>query len=327
MLTFDINTLRWPLREPFAISRGVQTDVAAIVVTLVDGEGRCGRGEACGVPYAGETPETMTAQIEAVRSVIEGGVDRRTLLDILPAGGARCAVDAALWDLEAKTSGRSAFLAAGVAAPRALVTAYTIGIRAIDDYETAAAARANHALLKIKVDATDPIAAVAAARRGAPNAAFIVDPNQSWTLDTLKAFAPDMAALGVVLLEQPIKVGAEEGLDGYACPIRLCADELINGPADLAKAKGRFDVINIKLDKTGGLTAALQLADVARAEGLDLMVGCMAGSSLSMAPAFVLGQQCVFVDLDGPLLQASDWPNGMVYRDGVAAPPSPALWG
>jgi L-alanine-DL-glutamate epimerase-like enolase superfamily enzyme len=269
----------------------------------------------------------MTAEIEAVRSVIEMGMDRQTLLDILPAGGARCAVDAALWDLEAKTRGQSAFLAAGVTAPRPLVTAYTIGIRPTADYETAAAARANHALLKIKVDATDPVAAVAAARRGAPNAAFIVDPNQSWPLDALKTFAPEMAGLGVVLLEQPIKVGSEDGLDGYACPVKLCADELINGPADIVKAKGRFDVINIKLDKTGGLTAALSLADAARAEGLDLMVGCMAGSSLAMAPAFVLGQQCSFVDLDGPLLQSTDWPDGLVYQDGVATPPSPALWG
>jgi L-alanine-DL-glutamate epimerase-like enolase superfamily enzyme len=327
VLTFDVDTLRWPLREPFAISRGVQTQVAAIVVTLVDRDGHCGRGEACGVPYAGETPETMTAQIEAIRSVIEAGVDRHTLLDILPAGGARCALDAALWDLEAKRSGRSAFLAAGLAAPRSLVTAYTIGIRPTADYETAAAARANQALLKIKVDAKDPVAAVAAARRGAPHAAFIVDPNQSWSLDALEGFAPRMAELGVVLLEQPIEVGREQGLDGYACPVRLCADELINGPSDLAKAKGRFDVINIKLDKTGGLTAALQLAGAARDQGFDLMVGCMAGSSLSMAPAFVLGQQCRFVDLDGPLLQSTDWPDGIVYRDGVASPPSPALWG
>lgn len=327
VLKVHIDTLRWPLREPFAISRGVQTQVAAIVVTLLDEEGRRGRGEACGVPYAGETPETMTAQIEAVRSVIEAGVDRQALLDILPAGGARCALDAALWDLEAKRSGRSAFLNAGIVTVRSLETAYTIGIRTIAEYETAAAARANHALLKIKVDAKDPIAAVAAARRGAPNAAFIVDPNQSWSLDALNGFAPRLAELGVVLLEQPIKVGHEEGLDGYVCPVRLCADELINDPSDLAKAKGRFDVINIKLDKTGGLTAALQLAAAARSEGFDLMVGCMAGSSLSMAPAFVLGQQCRFVDLDGPLLQSTDWPHGIAYQDGVAAPPSRALWG
>jgi L-alanine-DL-glutamate epimerase-like enolase superfamily enzyme len=326
-LSLQIETRRWPLREPFAISRGVQTEVDAIVVTLVDGDGRRGRGEACGVPYAGETPETMTAEIEAVRARLEQGLDRQTLLGVLPAGGARCAVDAALWDLEAKTSGRSAFLAAGVATARALVTAYTIGIRSIDAYETAARARANYPLLEIKVDGADPIAAVAAARRGAAHAAFIVDPNQSWSIDALKTFAPRMAELGVVLLEQPIKVGDEEGLDGYTCPVRLCADELINGPPDLAKVKGRFDVINIKLDKTGGLTAALDLASAARADGLDLMVGCMAGSSLAMAPAVVLGQHCSFVDLDGPLLQSTDWPDAMVYQDGVAMPPTPALWG
>jgi len=327
MPTLHTEMRSWPLREPFAISRGVQTEVAAIVVTLVDRDGRCGRGEACGVNYAGETPETMTAQIEAVRPLIERGLDRQTLLDVLPAGGARCAVDAALWDLEAKVSGRSAFHTAGIAAPRPLISAYTIGIRSAQDYEAAAAARANYALLKIKVDARDPIAAVAAARRGAPYAAFIVDPNQSWTLDALKEFAPKMAELGVVLLEQPIKVGCEEGLDDYRCPVRLCADELINGRSDLAKAKGRFDAVNIKLDKTGGLTAALQLAAAASAAGFDLMVGCMAGSSLSMAPAFVLGQHCSFVDLDGPLLQSTDWPDGIVYHDGVATPPCPALWG
>jgi len=327
MLTFDVDTVRWPLREPFATSRGVLTHIAAIVVTLVDQDGRCGRGEACGVTYAGETPETMTAQIDAVRSVIERGVDRHALLDILPAGGARCAIDAALWDLEAKRTGRSAFLAVGVPSPRPLITAYTIGIRATDDYETAAAARATHALLKIKVNDRDPIGAVAAARRGAPRAAFIVDPNQSWSLEALKEFAPRMAELGVVLLEQPIKVGSEESLDGYACPVRLCADELINGTADLAKAKGRFEVINIKLDKAGGLTAALHLADAARAGGFDLMVGCMAGSSLAMAPACVLGQRCDFVDLDGPLLQSADWPDGLTYHDGLASPPSPRLWG
>jgi L-alanine-DL-glutamate epimerase-like enolase superfamily enzyme len=159
-----------------------------------------------------------------------------------------------------------------------------------------------------------------------PHAAFIVDPNQSWSLDALMDFAPRMAELGVVLLEQPIGVGSEDGLDGYACPIRLCADELINGPPDLAKADGRFDVVNIKLDKTGGLTAALQLA-AARDRGLELMVGCMAGSSLSMDPAFVLGEQCAFVDLDGPLLQSTDWPDGIVYHHGVATPPDAALWG
>jgi L-alanine-DL-glutamate epimerase-like enolase superfamily enzyme len=327
MPALSIEARCWPLREPFAISRGVQTGIDCIIVTLIDQSGRRGRGEGCGVPYVGETPNTMIAQIEAVRPAIEATACRAALLKVLPAGGARCAVDAALWDLEAKATGQSAFSRAGVMAPQPLKTAYTIGIRPTAAYEAAAETRSAHEVLKIKVDANDPVGAVAAARRGARHAAFIVDPNQSWSVEALKAFAPKMAELGVVLLEQPIKVGDEKGLDGYRCPVRLCADELINDASDLGKASGRFDVVNIKLDKAGGLTAALRLADAARQRGFELMVGCMAGSSLSMAPAFVLGQQCRFVDLDGPLLQSEDWPNGMIYRDGVVAPPSPDFWG
>jgi L-alanine-DL-glutamate epimerase-like enolase superfamily enzyme len=269
----------------------------------------------------------MIAQIEAVRSALEAITDRDALLTVLPSGGARCAIDAALWDLEAKTTGRSVFARAGVKEAQPLTTAYSIGIRPTAAYELAAKARSAHAVLKIKVDGSDPIGAVAAARRGAPDTAFIVDPNQSWSVEALKALAPVMADLGVVLLEQPIKVGDEAGLDGYRSPVQLCADELINDASDLYKASGRFDVINIKLDKAGGLTAALRLAAAARQSGFELMVGCMAGSSLSMAPAFVLGQQCRFVDLDGPLLQSEDWSDGMVYRDGVVQPPTPDFWG
>jgi len=326
-LGLTIETRFWPLREPFSISRGTNTETPCVIVTLIDHAGRRGRGEGCGVPYAGETPKTMSIEIEQVRSAIEAGATREALLDLLPAGGARCAVDAALWDLSAKRAGQSVFALAGIAAPMAVNTAYTIGIRSIEAYEAAAAARSGHALLKIKVDAGDPIAAIAAARHGAPNSAFIVDPNQAWTVQTLKRLAPQLSALGVVLLEQPIKVGDEAALDGYRCPVPLCADELINHTGDLDKAKGRFDVINIKLDKTGGLTEALDLAKAAKAAGFQLMVGCMAGSSLSMAPAMVLAQQCAFVDLDGPLLQSEDWPDGLSYRDGVVQPPDPAFWG
>ena len=326
-LNLAVETRVWPLHEPFTISRGTTTESHGVVVTLTDDTGRRGRGEGCGVPYAGEKPESITRQIEAARAAIEGGVTRQGLLDLLPAGGARCAIDAALWDLEAKRLGRSVFGLAGIAEPQAVNTAYTIGIRPIPDYETAAATRSAHALLKIKVDEQDPLAAVAAARRGAPNAAFIVDPNQAWSIDALKRMAPRMAELGVVLLEQPIRVGDEAGLDGYRCPIRLCADELIHEAPDLEKARNRFDVINIKLDKTGGLTRALELASAAKASGFALMVGCMGGSSLSMAPAMVLAQQCAFVDLDGPLLQSEDWPGGLSYRDGVVQPPVPAFWG
>ncbi len=317
----------WPMREAFAIARGVQTDQPTLQLRLTDGDGQQGRGEACGVDYHGETPATMAAQIAAIADAIAGGVTRAALLDLLPAGGARFALDSALWDLEAKRDGRDPFAVAGVAADPVVVD-MTIGIRSLADYEAAARRCADHALIKIKVDAGDPLAAVAAVRRGAPGARFIVDPNQSWTVAMVEALAPQLHDLGVVLLEQPIAVGAEAGLDGYAGPVPLCADELIDSAADLARAHGRFQFINIKLDKCGGLTAALALADAAAAQGFGLMVGCMAGSSLAMAPALVLAQRCAFADLDGPLLQSEDIDNGLVYAGGVIARPHvPALWG
>ncbi|MEG3146813.1 dipeptide epimerase [Sphingomonas sp. RT2P30] len=323
----DVAVRKWPMREPFAISRGVQDEVPGLCVTLLDAGGARGRGEACGVDYAGETPESMSRQIEGVGAEIEAGPSREDLLDLLPAGGARFAVDSALWDLEAKQSGTPAFMLAGLKEQKPVDTAFTIGIRPIADYEAAARARAGHRVLKLKVDGTDPMGAVRAARAGAPGSVFIVDPNQSWTVEQLRQFAPMMADLGVVLLEQPIRVGAEAGLDGYRCPIKLCADELIDSVADLAKAVGRFDMINIKLDKAGGLTAGIGLAAAARAQGLGVMVGCMAGSSLAMAPATILAQQADFVDLDGPLLQAEDWPHPLRYEHGQIFPPTSALWG
>jgi len=326
-LTLQLAARAWPMREPFAIARGVQTDQPTVLVTLYDAAGRLGRGEGCGVDYAGETPARMIAQLEALRGRIEAGISRAALLDLLPPGGARCALDAALWDLEAKQTGVSAFARAGFTAPKAVATAYTIGIRDLAAYEATARAYADYPVLKIKVGAADPLGAIEAVRRGAPGPALIVDANQSWSVAQLKALAGPLSALGVVLLEQPIPVGAEAALDGYACPIPLAADELINDRTDLARAKGRFSVINIKLDKTGGLTEALALAEEAKAQGFALMVGCMAGSSLSMAPAMVLAQSCRFVDLDGPLLQSEDWPDGLVYTTGVVSPPEPAFWG
>ena len=326
-LRLDLAAKAWPMCEPFAIARGVQSSQPTVIVTLTDEAGRRGRGEGCGVDYAGETPASMIAELEALRPQIEAGLARTDLAEVLPAGGARCALDAALWDLDARRSGESVAQMAGLPSLRPVTTAYTIGIRSLADYEATARRYARYPLLKIKVDGADPLAAVAAVRRGAPDARLIVDANQSWSVDALQAHAAALAGQGVVLLEQPVLVGAEAGLDGYASPIPLAADELINGVDDLARARGRFAVINIKLDKTGGLTAALALAAAARAQGFELMVGCMAGSSLSMAPALVLAQQCRFVDLDGPLLQSEDWPDGLRYDDGVVSPPDPAFWG
>ncbi|MFO6448334.1 dipeptide epimerase [Erythrobacter sp. NE805] len=317
----------WPLREPFVIARGSRDDQPVLEVRVTDAEGRCGRGEACGVPYAGETPQSMSAEIEAVRGRIEQGIDRHALLALLPPGGARFALDAALWDLEARQSGVSAFARAGLE-PRPVTVSRTIGIRAPQAHEAAARQFAAYPLLKIKVNAEDPLAAIRASRCGAPASRLIVDPNQSWTPEMVRDLAPELAALGVVLLEQPVPVGAEAGLDGYDSPVPLCADELIDGIEDLPLARGRFAYVNIKLDKTGGLTAALALAEAARAQGFGLMVGCMNGSSLCMAPAMVLAQLCEFADLDGPLLQAEDVAHGFAYDNGrIAQPHQPLLWG
>ena len=317
----------WALREPFAISRAVHTDIPTLQVRLTDEDGLVGAGEGHGVTYEGETVPGMMAQIEASRSALESGVSRDGLLTLLPAGGARFAVDTALWDLECKQRGVDPFALAGLAR-KPVRSARTLGIKTIADGERAARAVAGWAVLKIKVDGREPLAAVEAARRGSPHADLIVDPNQAWSVEQLKALAPRMAELGVVLLEQPIPVGAEAALDGYDTPVPLCADALVEGQADLPKAAGRFGFVNIKLDKCGGLTAALKLADAASKAGFGLMVGCMGGSSLNMAPAMVLAQRCVFVDLDAPLFLTEDCASGFTYVDGLVAEPyQPALWG
>ena len=314
--------------EPFVIARGTQTEQPTLQVRLTAEDGAVGRGEGCGVPYAGETPQTMSAQVHSVASVLERGVSRTRLMDLVPPGGARCMLDAALWDLETKRGGAADPFTACSLQPRPVTSARTIGIRALAAYEATARSLSKYPLLKIKVNAEDPIAAVDAVHRGAPQARFIVDANQSWSIALLKEVAPRLKQLGAVLLEQPIAVGDEPGLDGYEPVVPLCADELINDVGDLARARGRFQLINIKLDKCGGLTAGMALADAAVAAGFRLMVGCMAGSSLSMAPAMVLAQRCDFADLDGPLLQAEDCEHGFVYENGVVRKPhNPRLWG
>lgn len=317
----------WPLDVPLEIARGQLTCQPTVQLILADEAGRMGRGEACGIPYKGETPAGMIADIEAVRGAVEAGIDREALLGLLPAGGARMALDSALWDLEAKQGHGDPFRRNSLA-PQPVSSAFTIGIRSLKAYAETARSLSGFALLKVKVDAGDPVGAVRAVRAGAPNARLIVDSNQSWSVDRLKRLAGPMADLGVNLLEQPIPVGAEAGLDDWTSPVPLCADELIDTEADLDRAAGRFQFVNIKLDKAGGLTAALRLADAAEARGMGLMVGCMLGSSLSMAPAMVLAQRCTFVDLDGPMMHSADVPHGFHYVDGVVEQPhDPALWG
>ena len=316
------------MREPFVISRQVITQVSSLHVTLSDmATGVVGKGAAVGLDYAGETPETMMAQIEAARSAIETSLDRNALCSLLPMGGARAAVDAALWDLEAKSSGRSAFSIAGVTAAPVLST-ITIGMGSPGDTQAAAAKNAGASLLKLKVGREHVLETVEAARRGAPKARFLVDPNQAWSIEDLNAFAPALSELGIDLLEQPTPVGDEASLDGYAGPIPLCADESCDGPEDLPKLKGRFAAINIKLDKVGGLTAALALADAAETAGFALMVGSMVGPSSTVAPAMVLAQRCRWADVDAPPFLIDDDEPPFEFDLGVVEKPYlPALWG
>ncbi|WP_175597052.1 N-acetyl-D-Glu racemase DgcA [Peristeroidobacter soli] len=326
-MKLTVQTKYWKLSEPFVIARGTYTTSDVIIVELQDGP-HIGRGEAAGVDYHGETPDSMVAQVEAVRGKIEAGVTRAELLKLLPIGGARNALDAALWDLEAKRTGRRAWDLAGVGNTREIASAMTIGIRSIEGYEKAARGLGHYRWIKIKVNNDDPLGCIEAVRRGAPNSRLIVDANQAWDVPTLYSLGPQLAKLRVDLLEQPVKVGGDKDLELGRSPIPVCADESIDTIEDLQYLKTRYEFVNIKLDKTGGLTAALELAHAARAEGMRLMVGCMVTGSVGMAPGMVLAQLCEVVDLDGPLLQAEDWENPIQYdRTGVMSWPSPKLWG
>ena len=328
-MRIDIECSRstWRYAEPFVLSRGAITECDALEVRLVDALGREGRSETCGVTYDGETPESMRAQIESVVNDLRAGATRRELVGLLPPGGARCALDTALWDLESKQGLGDPFSRLGLRSDP-VVTAYTIGLGSLERFEHKAAALAGSPWIKVKVDAEQPLAQLEAVHRGAPDAAFIVDPNQAWSVAQLRELAPRLAALGVALLEQPTPRGTEAELDGYRCPIALCADESVDDVDDLPSVTGRFQAINIKLDKVGGLTAALDLADAAQAAGLALMVGCMGGTSLAMAPGMVLAQRCRWVDLDGPCLLSDDRRTAFTYERGVVDPCLiPALWG
>ncbi|HUO12079.1 MAG TPA: dipeptide epimerase, partial [Caulobacteraceae bacterium] len=314
-MRLEIRKERWDYVTPFRITDYVFTAAELLVVNLSDGAD-VGRGEAGGVYYHDETPASMARQIEAVRGRIEAGADRQGLLGLLPAGGARNAVDAALWDLEAKRRGEPAWRLADVPAPRPLRTTYTVG--AGSPAEMAAAARGFSAAraIKLKLTADDPGGCVRAVRAARPDVWLGVDANQGLTRLALERAMPAMVEAGVRLIEQPVKVGDDASLDGLASPIDLAADESLQGPEDLAAMVGRYDVVNIKLDKCGGLTSGLAMAREARRLGLKVMVGCMSGTSLAMAPAFVLGQTCDLVDLDGPMFLERDRETPAVYRNG-----------
>ncbi|NNU79603.1 dipeptide epimerase [Halovulum dunhuangense] len=322
-MPFEVGIDRLRLREVFTISRGSRTH-AEVLRVRVTRDGVTGQGEC--VPYAryGESLDSVRAQIDGLAD----GIDRQALQAALPAGAARNAVDCALWDWEAKTSGRPVWELAGLPAPEPVVTAYTLSLGAPEAMRDQAARNAERPLLKVKLGGgAEDAARIRAVREGAPRARIVVDANEGWSVDEYNALAPEFLVLGVTMVEQPFPAGADEALRDMARPLPVCADESCHDRASLPGLAGKYDMVNIKLDKTGGLTEALALRDAAVAAGFEVMVGCMLGSSLAMAPAVLVAQGAAVVDLDGPLLLAEDRDPPLAFRDGRICPPERALWG
>ena len=329
-LTLTLATENWPIAGSFAISRGAKTE-ALIVVAELGGKTANAQGRGECAPYAryGESVESVTAALEAMRPQLATGLDRLALQKAMPPGAARNALDCAFWDLEAKRSGRPVHELAGLPAPRPLTTAFTISLAAPAAMAEAAAKAAGRALRKVKLggsDGADPVR-IAAVRAAAPKATLIVDVNEGWSEANLAANLAACAGANVALVEQPLPEAADAALATFKHPMPICADESAHGLASLAALAAKYDAVNIKLDKAGGLTEALAMAAEAERLGLPVMAGCMVATSLAMAPALLLAQRARYVDLDGPLLLARDRPQGLTYRDSLVFPPAPALWG
>ncbi len=310
------------LAQVFTISRGSRTEAQVLTVRISEG-GVTGWGEC--VPYAryGETLDSVTAEIEG----LPGSFTRADLYDLLPAGAARNAVDCALWDIEAKKAGKRVWEMAGLAVPGPEITAYTLSLDRPEKMQAQAALHAHRPLLKIKLGTPDDMPRLEAVRAGAPDAPIIIDANEGWSADVYADLAPHLLRLGVALVEQPLPAGDDDALIGMARPVPVCADESCHDRDSLPGLGGKYDVVNIKLDKTGGLTEALALRDAARAHGFDVMVGCMVGSSLAMAPATLVAQGARIVDLDGPLLLAEDRAHALQFDAAGVHPPTAKLWG
>ncbi len=329
-LSLSVAVERFPIAGSFSISRGAKIEAVVVVAAISDGR-QTGRGEC--VPYAryGESIDNVTAAIEAMSSALANGLDRIGLQRVMPPGAARNALDCAFWDLEAKRSGRRVHELAGLPAPRPLTTAFTISLADPQTMAAAAARAAHRPLLKIKLGGSaehggDP-ARIAAVRAAAPQATLIVDANEGWAETDLAANLDACAKAGVALVEQPLPEARDDALAGIAHSIPICADESAHDRASLAALEGKYDALNIKLDKAGGLTEALAMAEAARAAGLTIMAGCMVATSLAMAPAVLLAQSAQFTDLDGPLLLAHDRSPGLNYDGSLVRPPEPELWG
>jgi len=310
------------LAQVFTISRGSRTEAKVLTVRLQDGENH-GWGEC--VPYAryDETLESVTAEING----LPDRFDRAELYELLPAGAARNAVDCALWDMEAKASGKRAWELAGLPAPKPEITAYTLSLDTPAKMQEQAAKHAFRPLLKIKLGTPDDMPRLEAVRAGAPKSRIIIDANEGWSRAVYLDLVPHLQRLGVSLVEQPLPASDDEGLIGIERPVPVCADESAHDCSSLPYLKGKYDVVNIKLDKTGGLTEALALRAAARAAGFDVMVGCMVGSSLAMAPAVLVAQGALVTDLDGPLLLAEDRETPLTFDAAGVHPPAAALWG
>ena len=316
----------WPSIIPFRISNNVWDDFPCLVYEI-EQDGITGRGEALGVSYFGETLESMAEQLRGISDAMSNGADRSALLKLLPPCGARCAADSALWDLEAQLSGISAWQTAGVE-PGPIETVFTIGLEDTPEQMAAkATAAADLSLFKVKLGNDRPVERIAAICEARPDSRLVVDANQGWTFAELQEFGPALHELGVLMIEQPLARGEDMELAGYESAAPLCADESCQHIGELDAVATRYQMINIKLDKCGGLTHGLELAQAAREKGLGVMVGCMGGTSLSMAPSHVIAQTCDFVDIDGPLLIKKDRDGGLVYDHGIVTLPAQRFWG
>jgi L-alanine-DL-glutamate epimerase-like enolase superfamily enzyme len=321
-MRIDVTRDVFKLAQVFTIARGSRTEAKVLTLKLSDGD-HMGRGEC--VPYAryGESLQSVTDQIMG----LPADFTHEGLYDLLPAGAARNAADCALWDLEAKRAGQPVWKLAGLKAPRPEITAYTLSLDTPEAMQAQAAKHAFRPLLKIKLGTPDDMPRLEAVRSGAPKSTIIVDANEGWSAEVYADLAPHLVRLGVTLVEQPLPAGEDHALLGMQRPVHVCADESCHDRASLPDLKGKYDVVNIKLDKTGGLTEALRLRDAAIAQGYEVMVGCMVGSSLAMAPATLVAQGAYVVDLDGPLLLAEDRDEPLIFDNAGVHPPSAALWG
>lgn len=316
----------WPVRGAFTIARDSVTEIRVVTVTLEE-SGALGRGECRPYGRYGESIASVTAEIEAIRTLLEAGIDRETLQASMPPGAARNAVDCALWDLAAKRSGTPVWQLAGLPQPQPVTTAYTLSLDTPDRMAEAAVAAADRPLLKLKLTGDGDLDRVRAVRAAVPATQLIVDANEGWSVSDLQTLGPTLADLGVALIEQPLPSGADDALHSITCPVPLCADESCHDRRSLDRLQGLYQLVNIKLDKAGGLTEALRLAAEARTRGFGVMVGSMLATSLSLAPAMLLATDAAWVDLDGPLLLDQDREPGLTYTGATIDPPAPALWG